>query len=72
MPRKEDPVPDSVKLAQQLLTRLADFSAMEENEDLYGNIKALAETVVSVGARSLSCICCSLICSHDLQSLDVR
>lgn len=49
MPRKEEPVPSSVLLAQQIMTRLGDFSAMTEQDDLYSNIKALAQTFITVG-----------------------
>jgi len=55
MPRKEEVVPTSVQLAYQIVTRLSDFSAMTESDDLYSNIKALAHTFVSVG-KSLICI----------------
>lgn len=51
MPRKEEPVHTSVLMAQQLMTRLGDFTAVAEDEDLFGNIKALADTFVSVGER---------------------
>ena len=49
MPRKEEPVSTSVQLAQQIMTRLGDFSAMTEQDDLYSNIKALAQTFITVG-----------------------
>jgi hypothetical protein len=50
MPRKEEEVPPSVQLAQKLLTRLADYTEVGEDEDVYSNVKALANTIISVGA----------------------
>lgn len=49
MPRKEEEVPTAVKLAQQLMTRVGDFSALGEDDDMYTNVKALASTFASVG-----------------------
>lgn len=49
MPRKEEAIPDQVQLAQQIMTRLSDFSAMSEEDDVYANIKALTNTIVTVG-----------------------
>ena len=54
MPRKEEVIPTSVQLAHQIMTRLGDFSAMTEQDDLYANIKALAHTFVNVGKCTLS------------------
>ncbi len=54
MPRKEEVIPTSVQLAQQIMTRLGDFSAMTEQDDLYSNIKALAHTFVNVGECPLA------------------
>jgi hypothetical protein len=52
MPRKVEPVHPSVLMAQQLLTRVGDYTAIEENEDLYANIKSLAEMLVTVGMQA--------------------
>jgi hypothetical protein len=57
MPRKEEQAPPSVMLAQTLMTRLGDYTAMDEGEDVYANIKALATTFVSVGAYVASSAC---------------
>lgn len=57
MPRKEEAVPSSVQLAQNIMTRLGDFSAMTEQDDLYSNIQALAQTFISVGKGAGHCIC---------------
>lgn len=62
MPRKEEVVPTSVQLAHQIVTRLSDFSAMTESDDLYANIKALAHTFVSVGKSFLHLM--SSVCSQ--------
>lgn len=62
MPRKEEPMVSNVLLAQQIMTRLGDFSAMGEQDDLYGNVKALAQTFVAVGELCQSTS--RLLCLH--------
>lgn len=47
---EEPPLPEAVQMAKQLLTRLGDYSVMTaEDLDVVGNIKALANVMVTVG-----------------------
>jgi len=45
----DPPMPEAVQMAKQLLTRLGDYSVMTDEDDVVGNIKALANVMVSVG-----------------------
>lgn len=47
-------LPVQVQMAKQILTRLGDFSAMTEIDDLASNIKQLAELLVSLGTMTIT------------------
>lgn len=49
VPRKEVEVPNQVKLAQQILLKLGDYSSLSDEESLSSNIKALNEILLAVG-----------------------
>ena len=49
MERKEVIVPAEVMMAKQILSRLGDYSAMAEEDDVISNIRALAGLLVSLG-----------------------
>lgn len=52
VPRSEPVIPQQVKLAQQIILRLGDYSSMDEEEnDIAGNVKALNEILLSVGKK---------------------
>jgi hypothetical protein len=65
MPRKEEEVPQSVQLAQKLVTRLADYTEVGEDEDVYTNVKALANTIIAVGAYCLLLVFAPPCCIPD-------
>ena len=41
-PRKEIDIPEQVNLFQLLVTRLGDYTALEEDDDIHANIAAFA------------------------------
>ena len=47
--RPDQVLPAEVLMAKQILSRLGDYSAMTEEDDLISNIKALAGLLVSIG-----------------------
>ena len=47
--RREEPIPTQVKLAQQIVGRLGDYSSMTEDDNLVNNIQALAGIFTTVG-----------------------
>lgn len=47
--RQDQILPAEVLMAKQILSRLGDYSAMTEEDDLISNIKALAGLLVSLG-----------------------
>lgn len=49
MERQDQILPAEVLMAKQILSRLGDYSAMTEEDDLISNIKALAGLLVSLG-----------------------
>ena len=49
--RREEPIPTQVKLAQQIVGRLGDYSSMTEDDDLVANIQALAGIFTTVGKQ---------------------
>lgn len=56
MEHQEVAVAPEVALAKQILSRLGDYSAMTEEDDLTANIKALAGLLVTLGKNiSKSC-----------------
>ena len=42
-------VPAEVMMAKQILSRLGDYSAMAEDDDVVDNVRALAGLLVSLG-----------------------
>jgi hypothetical protein len=57
VPRKEESLPDNVKLAYDIVTRLGDYSNMPESDDMLANIKALANILVTVGTNTMFYLC---------------
>jgi hypothetical protein len=51
MERKEVIIPAEVMMAKQILSRLGDYSAMAEEDDVVSNIRALAGLLVSLGKK---------------------
>lgn len=51
MERKEVTIPAEVTMAKQILSRLGDYSAMAEEDDVVSNIRALAGLLVSLGKK---------------------
>ena len=49
MEHQEVAIAPEVAMAKQILSRLGDYSAMTEEDDLIANIKALAGLLVTLG-----------------------
>jgi hypothetical protein len=49
MEHQEIAIAPEVAMAKQILSRLGDYSAMTEEDDLIANIKALAGLLVTLG-----------------------
>lgn len=50
MERKEQIVPQEVMMAKQILSRLGDYSAMADEDDVISNIRDLAMLLASLGS----------------------
>lgn len=50
MERKEQIVPQEVMMAKQILSRLGDYSAMADEDDVISNIRDLAVLLASLGS----------------------
>lgn len=49
IPRELPVLPMEVKIVQEILTKLGDYSSLGEDEDITSNISELANVLVEVG-----------------------
>lgn len=57
IPRELPVLPMEVKIVQEILTKLGDYSSLGEDEDITSNISELANVLVEVGKCQIPSIC---------------